>query len=46
MDAIMPRSDLWTDENKKVARDLWMQGYSALYIGNQMGKTSGLSSGS
>jgi len=39
MDAIMPRSDLWTDENKKVARDMWMKGHSALYIGNQMGKT-------
>ena len=39
MDAIMPRSDLWTNENKKVARDLWMKGHSALYIGNRMGKT-------
>jgi GcrA cell cycle regulator len=39
MDAIMPRKDLWTDENKKAARDLWMAGHSARYIGEQMGKT-------
>ena len=39
MDAIMPRKDLWTDENKKAARDLWMKGYSACHIGSTMGKT-------
>jgi GcrA cell cycle regulator len=39
MDAIMTRGDLWTDESKKVVRDYWMQGYSALWIGNKLGKT-------
>jgi len=38
-EAIMPREDLWTDENKKVVRDYWMQGYSALWIGTKLGKT-------
>jgi len=35
----MARTDLWTDENKKIVRDYWMQGYSALWIGNKLGKT-------
>jgi GcrA cell cycle regulator len=39
MDAIMTRGDLWTDADKKVVRDWWMQGYSALWIGNKLGKT-------
>jgi GcrA cell cycle regulator len=40
MDAIMlPRNDLWTDDNKKIVRDYWMQGYSALWIGTKLGKT-------
>jgi GcrA cell cycle regulator len=39
MDAIMTRGDLWTDEQKKVVRDYWMQGYSALWISNRLGKT-------
>ena len=39
MDAIIMRSDLWTDENKKVVRDYWMQGYSGLWIGDKLGKT-------
>jgi len=36
---LMPRTDLWSDENKKVVRDYWMQGYSALWIGTKLGKT-------
>ena len=35
----MPRGDLWTDEQKKVVRDYWMQGYSGLWIGNKVGRT-------
>jgi len=33
------RGDLWTDESKKTVRDYWMQGYSALWIGNKLGKS-------
>jgi len=36
---LLMRGDLWTDENKKVVRDYWMQGYSALWIGNKLGKS-------
>lgn len=35
----MPRGDLWTDDAKKVVRDYWMQGYSALWIGDKLGKS-------
>jgi GcrA cell cycle regulator len=38
MDAMMPRI-LWDNEQKKVVRDYWMAGYSALWIGNKLGKT-------
>ena len=39
MDAIMPRKDFWTKDDKKVVRDYWMAGHSALWIGNKLGKT-------
>jgi GcrA cell cycle regulator len=39
MDWIMPRGIPWTDDDKKVARDLWMAGYSSRYIGVQLNRT-------